>query len=166
MDKKLFIVGLDMATETGWAYLHPTRYGGSFHKGSMDFKLKRGESQGVKFLLFQNWLARFFRVYIGDVPDDHRVVVCFEKPHHRGGAATEILVGMRGILLTYCQDNRIETVEVPPNTLKKFATGRGNASKADMIADLEAKHSIKTDNDNIADAAWLVYYGRDMFGEE
>ena len=166
MDKKLIIVGLDMATETGWAFWDSTRFDGCMNWGSQNFKLKRGETQGVKFLLFQNWLARFFREYIEGIPIDAKVVVCFEKPHHRGGAATEILVGMRGILLTYCQDNRIETVEVPPNTLKKFATGRGNASKADMIADLKSKHSIETDNDNIADAAWLVYYGRDMFGEE
>lgn len=49
---------------------------------------------------------------------------------------------------------------IPPATLKKFATGKGNATKAEMIeAWNEFAHAKETD-DNRVDAAWLREIGR------
>lgn len=50
-------------------------------------------------------------------------------------------------------------VEVPPATLKKFATGRGNAPKGDMRMALFKRAGIDCGDDNQVDAWWLRQIG-------
>lgn len=47
---------------------------------------------------------------------------------------------------------------VPPTTLKKFVTGKGNASKKEVIAAVQSKWASDITNDNIADAYGLAQY--------
>ena len=49
-------------------------------------------------------------------------------------------------------------VTIPPCTLKKWATGKGNAGKAEMIAEA-ARRGLSPRNDNEADAALLALLG-------
>jgi Holliday junction resolvasome RuvABC endonuclease subunit len=59
----------------------------------------------------------------------------------------------------------VKLVGVPVQTLKKFATGRGDASKEKMMAAAEKKFPVlvknlgKTFDDNVADALHLMHYG-------
>jgi crossover junction endodeoxyribonuclease RuvC len=57
-----------------------------------------------------------------------------------------------------------ELVEVPPNVLKKFATGKGNSSKAAMVSTLASKHGIQFDTDNQADAFALLQVAKILAG--
>ena len=50
----------------------------------------------------------------------------------------------------------IRVLIVPPKTVKKWATGNGNASKAQMIEHALERWAYKTDNDNMADA-YIMY---------
>lgn len=50
-------------------------------------------------------------------------------------------------------------IEAPPKTLKKFATGTGNASKSDMLKAARLD-GFKTSNHNIADAYFLAKYAK------
>ncbi len=43
-----------------------------------------------------------------------------------------------------------------PKTIKKFATGSGNASKDDMVAAAYKQLKIKTDSYDVADALWVL----------
>lgn len=51
------------------------------------------------------------------------------------------------------------TIEVAPNVLKKFATGRGNATKADMRMAFYQRAGIDCRDDNQVDAWWLRMLG-------
>lgn len=71
----------------------------------------------------------------------------------------------------------VPVLSVPPTTLKLYASGLGNANKREVIAaakrdlpQFEIRKTSKTgrvlttDDDNKADAAWLVAIGRDLLG--
>lgn len=47
---------------------------------------------------------------------------------------------------------------VPPTSLKKFITGKGNASKKEVVAAVREKWDSEVKNDNIADAYGLAQY--------
>lgn len=49
---------------------------------------------------------------------------------------------------------------VAPNTLKKFATGKGNAKKNMMLKAVFQKWGFDADDDNVADAYALARYGQ------
>lgn len=68
---------------------------------------------------------------------------------------------LSGILKHHLWLRNIFMEEVPPSTLKKYATGKGNADKIAMMAAALSKHGIKFDDNNICDAFWLARLGLD-----
>ena len=60
----------------------------------------------------------------------------------------------------------IPVVEVSPSTLKKFATGKGNATKEAMVAAAARRlpHVDTGDQADRADALWLAAMGADAYG--
>lgn len=55
-------------------------------------------------------------------------------------------------------------VEVPPSLLKSYATGRGNAGKADVLVAAVKRLGYEGANDNEADAFWLLHMAADHYG--
>lgn len=60
----------------------------------------------------------------------------------------------------------IPWIEVAPSSLKKFTTGKGNASKDEMVWAVNELWDIGTRDDNIADAYALSRLGRAFFDGE
>lgn len=84
----MLILGLDMATKTGWA-VYDTDARRVVESGVQDFSRRRGEcGNGAMFMRVRTWLVHM----MGFRPRLH--LVAYERAHHRGGPATEILVGM------------------------------------------------------------------------
>lgn len=72
----------------------------------------------------------------------------------------------QGIVRMTLAQRGIPYLAIPPATLKKFATGKGNADKAAMRqAWLEFSGDDNAD-DNQVDAAWLRQVGLHLKGEE
>jgi len=143
------ILALDLSTKTGWA----TKY----QSGVQEFPLKRGDSPGMRFLNLRGWLNQMLSI-LGKID-----VIVYEQAHHRGGAATQLCVGMVTHVLSFCAENNIDVTGVHTGTLKKHATGKGNASKEQMMSAGRAKGWSFLD-DNECDALWLLDYATKKWG--
>ncbi len=143
----MIILSLDLATKTGWACnIHGKR------SGVVEFQLKRGESPGMRFLRCRAWLNEMLQLCGGKID-----VIVYEQAHHRGGAATACCVGLVTEVLAFAAENNIEVMSVHSGSLKKWATGNGRASKADMIKAAQ-KRGWDPEDDNQADATLLLEY--------
>lgn len=133
------ILALDLATRTGWAIV---RDGRVIESGVQSFDKRRGESNGLLFLRARKWLASF------DRPD----LVAYERAHFRGGAATEICVGLQTRAQEQAAEWGVESAPVATGTLKAWATGNGRADKAAMIQWAAVQIRRRPIDDNEADA--------------
>jgi crossover junction endodeoxyribonuclease RuvC len=57
-------------------------------------------------------------------------------------------------------------IEVPPSVLKKFATGKGNCKKEDMVLPIYKKWGFEHKSDNVRDAYVLARIGMALHGKE
>ena len=81
--------------------------------------------------------------------------------HAHGAGITGMVHGAVRCLLLRAE---IPYALVTPATLKKYATGKGNADKTAMALALYKKARIELGDDNQVDAAWLRYAGLDALG--
>lgn len=177
------ILALDLATRTGWALYE----NGRIMSGVQDFSKQRGESNGMLFLKFHRWLEQAGDVRFDSAMLAHGIkseprfhLLVYEQAHHRGGAATEIAVGLVAHAQAFCAAWNVEHTSVHSMTLKKWATGSGKASKEQMcaaamgylIAAVESGSAADTSawrhriaDDNEADAILLLGYALEKYGE-
>ncbi|CAK0765579.1 crossover junction endodeoxyribonuclease RuvC [Gammaproteobacteria bacterium] len=148
------ILTLDLGTHTGWALSHD----GHIHSGVEHFVPRRFEGGGMRFVHFIRWLNDVW-------PKDFLTgMVCFEEVRrHAGVDAAHVYGGFLGHLSAWCERQNIPYQGVPVGTIKKFAAGKGNASKAEMIAAVTARGFAPAD-DNEADALaillWAIETGK------
>lgn len=69
-----------------------------------------------------------------------------------------------GVIRLALYDAGIPFVDVPPAVLKKYATGRGNAGKAEVLASAIRRLGYEGHDDNEADALWLREMGVGHYG--
>lgn len=91
------------------------------------------------------------------------LVVIEDLPTHAKSAGiTGMVHGAARVLLFRL---RVPYVTVPPASLKKFATGRGNAGKPEMAVALFKRFALELPDDNQVDAFWLRAAGLELLGE-
>ena len=143
------LLALDLGTRTGWALLES----GQVESGVQVFDVKRGESPGMRYIAFNRWLDGL----AGPALDLD--LIAYEQTHQRGGAATEVAAGFATRVQECCALYGIEHTAVHSATLKKWTTGRGNATKPEMMAAVRARwRHVETDDE--ADAVALLEYAR------
>lgn len=90
-------------------------------------------------------------------------LVCIEAGVYRSSHAF-----MAGVLHGVVYDRLTPMWErvllVPPGTLKKYATGKGNADKTAMVVAARERLGYEGMNDNEADALWLRAHGMALLG--
>ena len=143
------ILALDLGTHTGWA-LH--QLDSTITSGTEHFKPQRFEGGGMRFLRFKRWLAELLTT------SGHINAVYFEEVRrHAGVDAAHAYGGFMGHLTAWCEHHNIPYQGVPVGTIKKHATGKGNAGKDEMITSVRERGHTPVD-DNEADALALLHW--------
>lgn len=143
------ILCLDLGTKTGWAARNER---GHIMSGTVDFSTKRHEGGGMRYLRFSRWLA--------DVDATLQGIDCLyfeEVRRHVGTTAAHVYGGFLSHVTSYCDGKDIPYSGVPVPNIKKFATGKGNAKKKDMILAAQSM-GFDPEDDNEADALCLLKY--------
>lgn len=143
------ILALDLGTTTGWALRDRT---GRITSGSQSFKPRRFEGGGMRFLRFKRWLTE-----LKAHADGIDALVFEEVRRHASTDAAHAYGGFLATLTAWCEHHGVPYQGVPVGTIKKHVTGKGNASKDEMMAAMRARGYLPTD-DNEADALALLHW--------
>ena len=149
------VLALDLGTTTGWALR--SRDGG-ITSGTMTFRPSRFEGGGMRYLRFRAWIGE-----VAALSDGLARVVFEEVRAHAGTDAAHIYGGFLGMLTAWCEERDLPYEGVPVGTIKRYATGKGNADKAKMVAAIQARGFAPAD-DNEADAIALLLWATDPTG--
>ena len=143
------ILALDLGTTTGWALRGSD---GHITSGSESFRPQRFEGGGMRFLRFKRWLTE-----VKNTGDGIDCLHFEEVRRHVSTDAAHAYGGFLATLTAWCEHHQIPYQGVPVGTIKKHATGKGNASKEDVIAAVQARGHDPVD-DNEADALALLLW--------
>jgi Holliday junction resolvasome RuvABC endonuclease subunit len=145
-------LALDLGTQTGWAL---SAIDQPITSGSESFKPQRFEGGGMRYLRFKRWLTE-----IKQTVDTIDAVYFEEVRRHVGVDAAHAYGGFLATLTAWCEHHQIPYQGVPVGTIKKHATGKGNASKDEMIRAV-IKRGFNPGDDNEADALALLHWALD-----
>ena len=147
-------LGIDPGTNCGWALRDAS---GKDFAGSVNLKGGRFEGGGMRFLRFKSFLEEL---------DSHNKIDCVffeEVRRHRGTDAAHVYGGLIATLTSWCEehDPKIPYSGIPVGTIKKTATGKGNADKEKMVAAAREKWPdlFTEDDHDMADALWVLETG-------
>ena len=151
------LIAIDPGTHCGWA----TWDGSHVQSGVEVFKTKRGQSPGIRLYNFGAWLSRVCQHI-------RPHIVIYEEPFLRGGAASDFLRELVGMLKAQVAAAEAEYTSVAVKTLKKWATGSGNASKDKMcfharLMWADCYEPAAPLDDNEADALLILAWAREQF---
>ena len=149
------ILALDLGTTTGWAL---RSHDGLIISGTASFRPGRYDGGGMRYLRFTNWLTELDRLS-GPI-----AAIWFEEVRrHAGTDAAHVYGGLMASLTSWGELRGIPYEGVPVGTIKRHATGKGNAPKQAMIDAARAK-GFGPEDDNEADAIAILLWALDARG--
>lgn len=111
----------------------------------------------MRFLRFRHFLDSLKQ------KADIKAVYFEEVRRHLGVDAAHIYGGFLAHLTAWCEDHEIPYQGVGVGTIKRHVTGKGNASKDEIITAIKAKGFNPVD-DNEADSLALLLWAQDNMG--
>lgn len=149
------ILTLDLGTTTGWAL---RSVDGLITSGAASFKPGRYDGGGMRYLRFTNWLGELDRLS-GPI-----AAIWFEEVRrHAGTDAAHVYGGLMATLTAWAEMRGVPYQGVPVGTIKRHATGKGNANKDAMIAAAKARGFSPADG-NEADAIAILFWALETQG--
>ena len=149
------ILALDLGTTTGWAL---RGHDGLITSGTASFKPGRYDGGGMRYLRFTNWLTELDRLS-GPI----EAIYFEEVRRHVGTDAAHVHGGLLAVLTSWAELRGVPYQGVAVGTIKKYATGRGNANKDAMIDAARARGFSPAD-DNEADAIAILLWAIETWG--
>ena len=147
------ILALDLGTTSGWALRDRT---GRITSGSQSFKPQRFEGGGMRYLRFGRWISE-----IQTSVSELQFLYFEEVRRHASTDAAHAYGGFLATLTAWCEHHGVPYQGVPVGTIKKHATGKGNASKDEMMAAVRARGHAPADDDE-ADALALLLWALEL----
>ena len=149
------VLALDLGTTTGWAI---RGFDGLITSGTVSFKPSRYDGGGMRYLRFTNWLTEIDRL---SAPIS---AIYFEEVRrHVGTDAAHVFGGLLAVLTSWGELRGIPYQGVPVGSIKKHATGKGNAPKQAMI-DAARVRGFTPADDNEADAIAILLWALETQG--
>ena len=149
------VLALDLGTTTGWAI---RGFDGLITSGTVSFKTSRYDGGGMRYLRFTNWLTEIDRLS-GPIS-----AIYFEEVRrHVGTDAAHVFGGLLAVLTSWGELRGIPYQGIPVGTIKKHATGKGNAPKQAMI-DAARVRGFTPADDNEADAIAILLWALETQG--
>jgi Holliday junction resolvasome RuvABC endonuclease subunit len=149
------VLALDLGTATGWALRGPD---GRVTSGTITFRSSRFEGGGMRYLRFQHWLREML-----DLAGPIERIVFEEVRRHVSTDSSHVYGGLLATLTAWSELNTIPYQGVPVGTIKRFATGRGNADKTAVIAAIRLR-GFNPSDDNEADALAILLWAIETQG--
>jgi Holliday junction resolvasome RuvABC endonuclease subunit len=149
------LLALDLGTTTGYAIKDIKS--STILSGSWSFKGSRFEGGGMRFMRFRH------RLHETQKAGPLTAVYYEEVRRHAGTDAAHVYGGLLAILSEFCEDKCVPYRGVGVGTIKRSWTGKGNASKDDMIR-VAVEHGYSPIDDNEADAIALLHYAAQEHG--
>lgn len=104
----------------------------------------------MRFLRLRNYLRELLDL------QPPTVVAYEEVRRHMGVDAAHVYGGIVAVISEECEARRIPYAGVPVASVKRHATGKGNAQKGAMIEAVKRLLPNFTGDDNEADAIWIA----------
>lgn len=148
------IMGLDPSSKTGYVILDD-----------------QGDVVKVGVLKYPPQVDRFTRFAhytksVADLVDVYGVdLVIIEGYSFAGKFNNSFQYELGACLRMRLHEDLIPFVEVPPTSLKKFVSGKGNCKKDLMLLGVYKRWDFDTEDDNEADAYGLAQFGRAIIGK-
>ena len=147
------ILALDLGTTSGWALRDRT---GRITSGSQSFKPQRFEGGGMRYLRFGRWISE-----IQTSVSELQFLYFEEVRRHASTDAAHAYGGFLATLTAWCEHHGVPYQGVPVGTIKKHVTGKGNASKDEMMVAVRARGHAPADDDE-ADALALLLWALEL----
>jgi Holliday junction resolvasome RuvABC endonuclease subunit len=141
------ILAIDLGTKTGYAML----VNGLVLSGRLDFSPSRFDGGGARYLKFQRWLNEV-RTNAGEI----NCVYYEAVRRHLSTDAAHVYGGFLATLTSWAETANIPYEGRAVQSIKKFATGKGNASKAEVQVAMQMRYGFATQSDDEADALAIL----------
>lgn len=158
MGRNPTILGMDLGTTAGWALLDLE--GRRLASGVIDCSFDRWEGASLRGLKFEAGL----RTLLAEHAPGAAVYELVRR--HKGAEAAHVYGDLQGILLRVTAQAGLPLAKVSVGTVKKHATGKGNASKAAMVKAARARWGHDPKSDDEADALWMASAWLEAEGRE
>lgn len=149
------VMGVDTSTKTGYVIL--------------DDKGDVAKVGVISYPPHTNRFARFagYTRDVYDLVDAYGVdLVIIEGYAFAGKFNNSLQYELGACIRMKLYQEEVPFVEVPPTSLKKFVTGKGNAKKNLMLLSVYKRWDFDTEDDNEADAYGLAQFGRAIKGHD
>ena len=143
------ILALDLGTKTGYAL---RKRDGKISHGTEDFSPHAAWAPGQKWLRYRAWLSRLI------VDNNVNQIVYEDVKNHVGVLAAHAYGGWLAMVEMVAGQHNVELVPVGVGTIKRYWTGRGDATKDEMIA-IARERGFRPSTDNAADALAILFWG-------
>lgn len=128
--------------------------------------LRPPRSLGSQVIERAVWIREQLRGFFGPGASFSGSRLCIEAPfvNPKMAGTAQALAILHGCVRSALRDWKREVAIVSPSSLKLYATGRGNARKAEVFAEAIRRLGYSGSSDDEADALWLRALALDELG--